>query len=209
MERDQVVAVARLGPAGGRERGARLGLVEEDRIDPSEQESACQPQPHRIVRRSPAGGGRRAPRGIDRGPQRRPPLERVGRHHRTPEREQPAFVGGERTGDAREQVEQLVPSAGRRVVELIDQRRNEVEGRPHGRMALEVERHVEVVLGRVQAHPRQSGAPADRIAIVGLVVVPEEQQVDPCGSRAHGAVLRSCAEISARRFRSRLRARRS
>ena len=54
-----------------------------------------------------------------------------------------------------QQVEERVRRSGARVLDLIEQRGDEVERGAHARMALEPQRHVEVVLGRVEAHPRQ------------------------------------------------------
>jgi hypothetical protein len=67
---------------------------------------------------------------------------------------------------------------GRRLVELIQQRGDEIEGGVHARMGLEVQRHVQVVLGGVQTHPGQQGAALTGAAVVRLMVMPEEKQIN-------------------------------
>ncbi len=71
------------------------------------------------------------------------------------------------------------------VVDLIEQHRHEIDHRAHARMALEMRRHVGVVLERVQVGPRQREAAAGTIAVIRLVHVPEEDQIEP--RRSHGA----------------------
>src|SRR6185369_18081595 len=66
---------------------------------------------------------------------------------------------------------------GRRF-DLIEERRDEVERDLDARKTLEAPRHVHVVLGGVEPNPRQARAAAARIAIVGLVLVPEQDQLD-------------------------------
>ena len=86
---------------------------------------------------------------------------------------------------AQERVAQLAAlELARVVLDLIQQNRHQVDGCVHARALLEVPRHVGVVLERVQIHPWEQELAVGRIAIVGLVHVPQQHQVE---RRAHGS----------------------
>ena len=63
------------------------------------------------------------------------------------------------------------------VLDLRQQRRHQVEGRAHLRVAVEQRRHLEVVLGRAQAHPGQQVRAGEVVLVIGLVHVPDEGDV--------------------------------
>jgi hypothetical protein len=69
-------------------------------------------------------------------------------------------------------------------LQLVDERRNQVEGRVHGRRGCQRLQHAEVVAQRVQAHPGQQERAVHRVAVRRLVHVPDERDPDlrpaPC-----------------------------
>ena len=69
----------------------------------------------------------------------------------------------------------LVVRAARVVLELVAQARDHREVHLHPRELLEEPRHVEVVLGRVEAHPGQHELARLRVLVVRLVHVPDDR----------------------------------
>src|SRR5436190_2158851 len=64
------------------------------------------------------------------------------------------------------------------VVDLGQQRWNEVEGRPHVGVVVEQRWHLVIVLGRAQPHPRQEVSAREVVLVVRLVHVPDEGNVE-------------------------------
>ena len=73
------------------------------------------------------------------------------------------------------------------VLELVEQHRDEIDHRPHAGMALQVRRHVRVVLDRVQVDPGQTVLAGAAVAEIRLVHVPEQHQFERFGI-GHGAM---------------------
>ena len=97
------------------------------------------------------------------------------------DREEPAehvlpLLVGERAvdGDHRQSGVLVVGATGV-ILELVTQARHHREMRLHPRELLEQARHVEVVLRRVQAHPRQDELARLGMLVVRLVHVPDDR----------------------------------
>ena len=110
--------------------------------------------------------------------------------------EQQLALGGAEPAEIRlgQQPEQWVaPVPGGKllgvVLELVEQHRDEIHHGVDTRMALEVSRHVGVVLERVQVAPGQRELAARVVAVVGLVHVPQENDLERAA--AHPITARS------------------
>jgi hypothetical protein len=60
------------------------------------------------------------------------------------------------------------------LLELLDEQRGEVDHRARGRVRLQVRRHVGVILDGVQVGPRQRVLTGERVAVLRLVHVPQQ-----------------------------------
>ena len=63
-------------------------------------------------------------------------------------------------------------------LDLLDERRHEVEGGAHAGNVADGRDHAPVVLQGVQPHPRQDRLPGERVEVVRLVHVPEQGEAD-------------------------------
>ena len=96
-----------------------------------------------------------------------------------PAEDEVALFGREITRSALAQVEEEIDRLLLAVVlDLGQQRWNEVEGRPHVGVAVEQRRHLVIVLGRAQPHPRQEVSAREVVLVVRLVHVPDEGNVE-------------------------------
>ena len=96
-----------------------------------------------------------------------------------PAKDEVALLGREITRSALAQVEEEIDRLLLAVVlDLGQQRWNEVEGRPHVGVAVEQRRHLVIVLGRAQPHPRQEVSAREVVLVVRLVHVPDEGNVE-------------------------------
>ncbi len=83
---------------------------------------------------------------------------------------------------------QQVSQLQRIVVELLEQNRGEIDHHPHLRVALQVRRHVAVVLHAVQVHPRQVIGAVQPVTVIGLVHVPRQHDVERFSRHSRSAV---------------------
>ena len=123
------------------------------------------------------------------GAQQRQALGRRARHRVRPE-EREHRIGQRRTGL------QMLGDAPCDLLELLDEQRGEVDHRARGRVRLQVRRHVGVILDGVQVGPRQRVLAGERIAVLRLVHVPQEDR--PAGgprSSAAQALVRHGAAL--------------
>ena len=169
-----------LGDRG--DRGSGLGLVKVQRVQPRQQHETFEPHEVAVRQRGPAA--RRPLRAIDQLAVGGPALLRMARCLDAAPQQLLAVFARQRGHGLGERIEQQVGSARDHIIDLVQQRGHKVEGGLDPRVARQPQRHLEVVLRRVQAHPRQHGAVVLRPPVVGLMVVPDEDQLD--GAFAHG-----------------------
>src|SRR6266550_6132348 len=99
-----------------------------------------------------------------------------------PAKDELTLLGGKLAGGARAEVEEQVDGFLLAVVlDLSEQRRHEVEGRPDLGISVQERRHLVVVLGRSQANPRQEVGAREVVLVVGLMHVPNECDVKRLG----------------------------
>ncbi len=80
------------------------------------------------------------------------------------------------------------PSGGelvRVILELVEQHRGEIDHRAHLGVILQVRSHVAVILDRMQVHPGLGIFAGGVIAVIRLVHVPQQDQIQLCIA-AHG-----------------------
>ncbi len=70
------------------------------------------------------------------------------------------------------------------ILQLVEQHRHPVDHRAHARMVLEMPGHVCVILDRMQVHPGQRELAASLVAVIRLVHVPNQHQIEGA-RRAH------------------------
>ena len=86
-----------------------------------------------------------------------------------------AQLFGRPAGEVQEKVGRLAPAV---LVDLGQQRGDEVEGLTHPRVGVEQRHHLVVVLDRMQPHPGQEVRVGEVVLVVGLMHVPHQRQAN-------------------------------
>src|SRR5258706_14518459 len=84
------------------------------------------------------------------------------------------MVGSVPQAQVEEEVDRLLFAV---VLDLRQQRRNEVEGGAELRIAVQEGRHLVVILGRSEPDPRQEVSAGEVVLVIRLVHVPDESDV--------------------------------
>ena len=98
-----------------------------------------------------------------------------------------------RIGQRRTAGEVLADAPGD-VLELLDEHRTEIDHRARVRVALQMRRHVGVVLDGVQVGPRQRVLAGERVAVMRLVHVPQQDHRQARRGAAHASAGRGSAQ---------------
>src|SRR5438034_6463600 len=141
--------------------------------------------------------GIRQPRGQVEVSRRLLHAKRPRRLSHPPQYELP-LLGGKLAGGALAEVEEQVDGFFLAVVlNLSEQRRHEVEGRTDLGISVQQRRHLEIVLGRSQANPRQKVGAREVVLVIRLMHVPDEGDVKRLGHAVTSMIAASASGLSA------------